>query len=71
LSISGSVAGLIALSSQIYSILWGFISNVEDAPRSARSAMAAVEQMKVALFSVQKPIINRRFVHRCHMSERL
>lgn len=62
LSISASIAGLIALCGQIYYIISGFISNVEDAPRSARSAIAAIEQMKFVLLSVQKLIINRSSV---------
>jgi hypothetical protein len=62
LSISASVAGLIALCGQIYYTISGFISNVEEPPQSARSAIAAIEQMKFVLLSVQKLIVNHSSV---------
>jgi len=56
LSISASVAGLLALSGSIYSILARFTSSINDAPRSAHSAMVAVEGMRIALSSVEELI---------------
>jgi hypothetical protein len=56
LSISASVAGLLALSGSIYSILARFTSSVNDAPRSAHLVMVAVEGMRMALSSVEQLI---------------
>jgi hypothetical protein len=54
LSISASIAGLLAVTGTIISTLEGFTSNVKNAPQSALSALFAVKDMKLALASVEK-----------------
>jgi hypothetical protein len=58
LSITASIAGLLGISGKIYSILSEFVSNVKDAPRSVQTAMFAVEEMRLALISVEKLILD-------------
>jgi hypothetical protein len=48
-SIAASVVGLLATAGKICSVLSTFVSAVLDAPRSAREALAAVEELRLAL----------------------
>ena len=54
LSIAASITGLLGLAGQVAIIIKGFISSVVDAPESARSALAAVEEMGMVLMSVKQ-----------------
>ncbi|KAJ9611409.1 RAS2 protein [Cladophialophora chaetospira] len=54
LSITASVTGLLSVAGKVCTIISGFISNVSDAPASARAALAAVEEMRMVLTSVRK-----------------
>lgn len=54
LSITASVTGLLSVAGKVCTIISGFISSVNDAPSSARAALAAVEEMRMVLISVRK-----------------
>ncbi len=54
LSITASVTGLLSVAGKVTTILSAFIYSVSDAPSSARAALAAVEEMRMVLSSVQK-----------------
>ena len=54
LSIAASVTGLLSVAGKICTIISDFISNVADAPNSARDALAAVEEMRMVLTSVRQ-----------------
>jgi hypothetical protein len=56
LSIAVSVAGLLGTTTKICSVLSDFISSAVDAPNSARSTLALVEEMQLALESVKQLI---------------
>ena len=53
LSIAAAVTGLLSVAGKVCTIISGFISSVADAPRSARAALAAVEEMRMVLTSVK------------------
>ncbi|KAK4169725.1 hypothetical protein QBC43DRAFT_306583 [Cladorrhinum sp. PSN259] len=53
LSIAASVAGLVATTTKICSALSAFVSGAIDAPSSARAALIAVEEMRLALGMVK------------------
>jgi cell division control protein 24 len=53
LSIAASVAGLLTTAGKICSVLSGFVGAVADAPHSARAALGAVEEVRVALEAVR------------------
>jgi hypothetical protein len=54
LSIAASVTGLLAVAGQISTIIYEFVSSVADAPKSARDTLAAVEEMRLVLTSIQQ-----------------
>ena len=56
LSIAASVTGLLSVAGQICTNISSFISSVANAPNSARRALTAVEEMRMALTSVQQVI---------------
>jgi hypothetical protein len=54
LSISASVAGLLAISGQIISVLVKLGRNIDDAPESIQAALFSVKEMDFALQSARK-----------------
>jgi hypothetical protein len=54
LSIAASVTGLLAVVGNISTIIYEFVSSVADAPKSARDTLAAVEEMRLVLTSIQQ-----------------
>jgi hypothetical protein len=54
LSIAASVTGLLSVAGKTCTIISGFISSVADVPNSARTALAAVEEMRMVLTSVRQ-----------------
>jgi hypothetical protein len=53
LSISASVAGLLAISGKIISVLVKVVQHIDDAPESAQAALFAVKEMDFALQSIR------------------
>lgn len=53
LSVASSVAGLIALSDQLYTALDGFITSVRDAPSLAQTIQSEIESFGTSLNALQ------------------
>lgn len=58
LGIAASVTGLLAVAGKISTIIFEFVSSVADAPKSARATLAAVEEMRLVLASIQEVLNN-------------
>ncbi len=56
LSIAASVVGLLATAGKICSVLGDFVFSAADAPQSARAALTAVDEVRLALAAVKQLI---------------
>ncbi|KAK1834666.1 hypothetical protein QBC39DRAFT_7482 [Podospora conica] len=53
LSIAASVAGLAAVAGKVVKILYNFVSDIDDAPHSARSTLDTVNETRLALEAIR------------------
>lgn len=68
LSVAASIAGLIAVAGQIYTVLDGFISNMRDAPSLARTICSEVDSFRNSLSALQDIFQHPEFSHNAHAS---
>jgi len=59
LGIAASMAGLLSVAVKVGTVITSFISSVDDVPESARTALTAVEGMRLTLTSVKQMTDNQ------------